>query len=71
MKRDLRLDRDSSWIVLTEMNRFDWPGPDIRPVGGDGDPFFGAVPDWLFVKVRGAIGERARGGRLLVTKRGE
>ncbi len=71
VKRDLRLDRDRSWIVLTEMNRFDWPGPDIRPVGSDGDPFYGAVPDWLFVKVRGAIGERARGGTLRVTKRGE
>ena len=56
VKRDLRLDSDRSWIVITEMNRFVWPGPDIRPVGGKGDPFYGAVPDWLFVKVRDAIG---------------
>ena len=69
VKRDLRLDRGRSWIVLTEMNCFDWPGPDIRPVGGEGDPYYGAVPDWLFLKVRDAIGERARSGKLRVTKR--
>lgn len=42
----------------------------MRPVGGDGDPFYGALPDWLFMKVRGAIGERARGGKLPVTNWG-
>lgn len=70
VKRDLRLDRDRSWIVLTEMNRFIWPGPDIRPVGEAGDPYYGAIPDWLFVQVRAAIGDRVRTGKLRVTKRG-
>lgn len=69
VKRDLRLDRERSWIVLTELNRFNWPGPDIRPVGDNGDPYYGAVPDWLFVKVRDAIGARVRGGKLRMTKR--
>jgi hypothetical protein len=69
VKRDLRLDRDRSWIVVTEMNRFNWPGPDIRPVGDGGDPYHGAIPDWLLSSVRDAIGERARAGRMKVTKR--
>lgn len=35
-KRRLGLDGDRSWIVLTEMNVFPWPGPDVRPVTGKG-----------------------------------
>lgn len=31
----LGLDGERSWIVLTEVNRFVWPGPDLRPVLGD------------------------------------
>jgi hypothetical protein len=68
VKRDLRLDRDKSWVVVTELNRFQWPGPDVRVVG-DGTPFYGAIPDWLFVRVREAIGAVASGGRMRVTKR--
>jgi hypothetical protein len=30
-KRRLGLDGQRSWIVLTESNRFVWPGPDVRP----------------------------------------
>jgi hypothetical protein len=29
-KRRLGLDDERSWIVLTEANRFAWPGPDLR-----------------------------------------
>ena len=71
VKRDLGLDRERSWIVLTELNRFLWPGPDIRPVGGDGGPRFGAVPDWLFVRMRDAIVAGNKSGRLRVTRRTE
>jgi hypothetical protein len=34
-KRRLGLDDERSWIVLTESNRFVWPGPDVRPVDGE------------------------------------
>lgn len=30
-KQRLGLDDDRSWVVLTEANRFVWPGPDLRP----------------------------------------
>ncbi len=30
VKRRLKLDDERSWVVLTEANRFIWPGPDLR-----------------------------------------
>ena len=71
MKKQLGLDRERSWIILTELNRFIWPGPDIRPLPGDDDPFYDALPDWLFVRVRDGIVARAQAGQLKVTKRTE
>ena len=68
VKRDLGLDRDRSWIVATEVNRFLWPGPDVRVLEG-GDPFYGAIPDWLFARVREAISGLARRGKVDVTQR--
>ena len=34
-KARLGLDGERSWVVLTEVNRFVWPGPDLRPVHSD------------------------------------
>ena len=31
-KRRLGLDDARSWVVVSEGNRFAWPGPDIRPI---------------------------------------
>jgi mRNA-degrading endonuclease toxin of MazEF toxin-antitoxin module len=53
-KRRLGLDEERSWIVLTEANRFVWPGPDLRP-SRRGDPSsvaFGPLPYALFETVR-------------------
>ena len=30
-KMRLGMDDERSWIVVTELNRFIWPGPDVRP----------------------------------------
>lgn len=35
-KKRLRLDDERSWIITTEINRFIWPGPDLRPVPSGG-----------------------------------
>ena len=35
LKRHLELDDDRSWVVVTEFNRFVWPGVDLRPRPGD------------------------------------
>jgi hypothetical protein len=42
-KKRLGLDDARSWIITTEVNRFIWPGPDLRPVPGGGF-FYGPLP---------------------------
>ena len=60
VKRRLRLDDERSWIVLSESNRFVWPGPDIRPVETE-TGYFGALPPALFAEVKRRFVELARG----------
>jgi mRNA-degrading endonuclease toxin of MazEF toxin-antitoxin module len=69
VKRDLKLDRAQSWIVTTEVNSFRWPGPDVR-VLDDGTPFYGAIPDWLFLRVQASVATSAGRG-MRVTRRTE
>lgn len=70
VKRDLGLDRERSWIMTNEINSFRWPGPDVR-VLEDGTPFYGAVPDWLFLRVREGVEVWAERGKIQVTRRTE
>ncbi|MFC3579693.1 type II toxin-antitoxin system PemK/MazF family toxin [Sphingomonas hylomeconis] len=70
VKRDLGLDRDRSWIVTSEVNSFRWPGPDVR-VLDDGTPFYGAIPDWLLLRVRESVGGWSRRGALRTARRTE
>jgi hypothetical protein len=53
-KRRLGLDDERSWIVLTEANRFAWPGPDLRPArqGNAASVAYGLLPHGLFEQVR-------------------
>ena len=69
VKKHLGLDEERSWIVVTELNRFIWPGPDIRPVPESGTPFYDALPDWLFERVRDGVLRHSGEGSLKVTKR--
>jgi hypothetical protein len=53
-KRRLGLDDERSWVVLSEANRFLWPGPDLRPARR-GDPAsvaYGQLPYALFETIR-------------------
>jgi hypothetical protein len=53
-KQRLQLDFDRSWIVLSEANRFLWPGPDLRPVPNSADRSiaYGVLPPRFFAVVR-------------------
>jgi hypothetical protein len=53
-KRRLGLDDERSWIVLSESNRFTWPGPDLRPVtpGDAASVVYGLLPQALYDEVR-------------------
>lgn len=62
VKERLRLDDERSWIVLTESNRFVWPGPDLRPVPTDTqDGYYGPLPPNLFAEVKRRFVALARG----------
>ena len=53
VKEHLNLDNERSWVVCTEVNRFTWPGTDIRPVVIQGDKkySYGVLPPKLFSKI--------------------
>jgi hypothetical protein len=53
-KQRLGLDDERSWILVTEANRFVWPGPDLRPrtPGDAGSVAYGLLPAQLFEAVR-------------------
>ncbi|MGH8477548.1 MAG: growth inhibitor PemK [Methylococcales bacterium] len=52
-RQRLGLDDESSWIVLSEANRFVWPGPDLRPAHtGDSNSMAHALlPRALFKEI--------------------
>lgn len=51
-KLRLGLDDERSWIILTEANRFVWPGPDLRKLGDDvSSVSYGLLPHALFKEV--------------------
>mgnify|MGYP001278479101 CR=1 FL=1 len=60
VKSRLRLDAERSWIVLTESNRFTWPGPDLRPLG-TASGYYGALTPGLFAEVKRRFVAIARG----------
>lgn len=53
-KRRLGLDDARSWVVLTEANRFVWPGPDLVPStpGDSSSVAYGLLPYALFENIR-------------------
>jgi hypothetical protein len=54
VKRRLGLDDARSWVVLSEANRFVWPGPDLRPAtpGDAKSVVYGSLPYGLFEDIR-------------------
>ncbi len=52
-KERLGLDGERSWVVLTEVNRFVWPGPDLRPVPVRGNTcLYGFLPEGIYAGIR-------------------
>jgi len=54
IKRHLGLDSERSWVILSESNVFEWPGPDLRRVGDrdDSSVAYGFLPPRFFVELR-------------------
>ena len=60
-KKRLGLDDGPAWIIVSEVNRFVWPGPDLRPITrSNPDQWaYGFLPTKLFRHVQAAIYRRA------------
>lgn len=70
-KTRLGLDGERSWVVLTEANRFAWPGPDLR-MGESGHAesiSYGLLPCTLFSEIRHRFGEAIESRNTRVVQR--
>jgi hypothetical protein len=67
----LGLDGERSWVVLTEANRFVWPGPDLRmrEAGGQASVAYGLLPRALFREIRDRLGAGVEAGLARVVRR--
>ena len=57
VKTHLGLDSEPSWIILTELNEFLWPGFDLYPVpkAPQGTYHYGLVPPKLHEQIKAGI----------------
>ena len=64
-KLRLGLDSDRSWVVVSEGNSFLWPGPDLRPLPGQGPETaaYGMLPPTFFQRIKVRFLERVRARR--------
>ena len=72
-KRRIGLDDDRSWVIVSEVNRIRWPGPDLRPIAGADPPRFscGLLPAKLFLRIRERLIDVASRGGAPVVRRTE
>lgn len=66
VKGQLGLDDEQSWLRADEINRFTWPGYDLRPVPGKDTVVYGKLPPGLYTRLKNKIieiEEAARSGR--------
>jgi hypothetical protein len=64
----LGLDGGRHWLRLDELNRFAWPGFDLRPIPGSPDRYeYGMLPPGLFQQLREGIltRQKRRAGRIV------
>jgi hypothetical protein len=71
VKRRLGLDEQRSWIMATEVNRFLWPGPDLRPISPRQPNVFayGGLPRKLMLQLIDRISSLHRNGRIRAVRR--
>jgi hypothetical protein len=73
-KQRLGLDAEPSWVLLTEANRFMWPGPDLRmkePGGGPESLAYGLLPRALFKEITGKFADSVEARLVGVIRRTE
>jgi hypothetical protein len=72
-KRRIGLDDERCWVVLSEANRFVWPGPDLRPArrGDAASIAYGQLPYALFEAIRQKFIAAVRARRSGIVPRSE
>jgi mRNA-degrading endonuclease toxin of MazEF toxin-antitoxin module len=63
IKRHLGLDSESSWVVVTEINEFRWPGYDLRTIPRAGGYQYGFLPPRFFARIKDAMDACNRAGK--------
>ena len=73
IKAQLGLDGQRSWIVITEVNSFVWPGPDLSAIPGTSPTRFdyGVLPPGFFRKVRDDLVARVKARRVQIVPRSQ
>ncbi|MCC7045171.1 MAG: hypothetical protein IT562_00525 [Alphaproteobacteria bacterium] len=72
VSRRLGLDSGRHWLRLDELNRFAWPGFDLRPLPGQPGRYdYGMLPPRLFQQLREAILARQRSRAARIVSRDE
>ena len=54
-RNELGLDNEKQWLVANEINRFLWPGFDLRPIPGTNECVYGMLPKHLFEQIRSRV----------------
>jgi mRNA-degrading endonuclease toxin of MazEF toxin-antitoxin module len=70
LRSQLGLDSDASWIRVSEVNRFRWPGIHLRPLPSDPSRcHYGMVPPELFEEIKARLHEAMKKARVPLAKR--
>ncbi len=63
IRRHLDLDELRSWVIVDELNEFVWPGHDLQP-NAEGEIAYGVLPNRFYQRIRQAVLEAVRTGKL-------
>jgi hypothetical protein len=64
------LDRERNWVRVSEVNEFEWPGPNVRPRPDDPDRIdYGMIPEAFFNEIRKQLAKAVAEHRLARPKR--
>lgn len=64
------LDKDRSWVRVSEVNEFEWPSPEIRPRPDDPSRVdYGMIPEEFFLEIRKRLADAVSKNRLARARR--
>lgn len=69
VEQQVGLDASPQWVIFGEVNRFGWPGLDLRPIPGRDSPAYGVLPAPFFEAVRRGLLAHHRARRAAITDR--